>query len=78
LASLPVLYNVDGHDIPGIGEKGFEFGFTGLQWKVSYIYFLIYSSLPMHFSPRFNDIFIFWSIPGTKIFYPLVGGLGFF
>jgi hypothetical protein len=42
LAGLPVVDNPDGDDISGVGEKGFEFGFAGLERKVSYVNLLIH------------------------------------
>jgi hypothetical protein len=44
LASLPVLDHLDRHDTSILGEKGFEFNFSGLEREVSYINPLIHLS----------------------------------
>ena len=44
LASLPVLDHLDRHDASSLGEKGFEFNFSGLEREVSYINLLIHLS----------------------------------
>jgi hypothetical protein len=44
LASLPVLDNLDRHDISSFGEQGFEFSFSGLEREISHENFLIHLS----------------------------------
>jgi hypothetical protein len=39
---LPVLDHLDRHDTSSLGEKGFEFNFSGLERDVSYINLLIH------------------------------------
>jgi hypothetical protein len=42
LAGLFVLDNLDRHDVPGFGEKGFDLNFSGLEREVGYVNFLIH------------------------------------
>jgi hypothetical protein len=41
---MPVLDNLDRHDISSTGEKGIEFSFAGLGREVGYINLLIHLS----------------------------------
>jgi hypothetical protein len=43
LAGLSVTDYFDGYDLPGVGEKGLEFGFAGLKGEIGHINFLIHS-----------------------------------
>lgn len=47
LAGLSVLYNLNGHDISRTGEEGFEFVFSSLGSKITYVNF------PIHFFSLF-------------------------
>ena len=44
LPALPVLDDLDRHDIPGFREEGLEFRLSGLIRKVGYVNFPVYIS----------------------------------